>query len=254
MPRGINDYDTGKIQGRNTANSNSVSIISPGLITNSLLMHLDAGNYVSYPATGTTWFDISGNINNGTLTGGPTYSTEGNGSIAFTTTSANYVNCGTSLILADGWSIGAFIRTSGSAGTQFVMGRTAGSSGGFAQNYSLFIDSSNKAKVGSSADSYANAASTTTLANNTWYYILGTYNSAGKVLSIYVNGVFEASTTLTTAPPTTAGLYTTLGAGDGLDAANRLNGNIAFGQIYTRNLMTQEVLQNFNATRARFGV
>ena len=40
---------------------------SPRIVTDGLVMALDAANTKSYPGTGTTWFDISGNSNNATL-------------------------------------------------------------------------------------------------------------------------------------------------------------------------------------------
>ena len=43
------------------------------LITDGLVLNLDAAKRDSYPGSGTTWYDISGNGNNGTLTNGPTY-------------------------------------------------------------------------------------------------------------------------------------------------------------------------------------
>jgi len=51
-----------------------------GVVTNGLLLNLDAGFIPSYPTTSSTWYDISGNTNNGTLVNGPTYSS---GSIVF---------------------------------------------------------------------------------------------------------------------------------------------------------------------------
>jgi hypothetical protein len=42
------------------------------IITNNLRLHLDAAQLRSYPGSGTTWTDLSGNANNGTLTNGPT--------------------------------------------------------------------------------------------------------------------------------------------------------------------------------------
>jgi len=51
---------------RTVANSN---IINSGLV-----LHLDAGNTASYPGSGTTWTDLSGTNNHGTLENGPTYS------------------------------------------------------------------------------------------------------------------------------------------------------------------------------------
>ena len=45
-----------------------------GIVTDGLVLHLDAAKRDSYPGSGTTWYDLSGNGNNGTLTNGPTYS------------------------------------------------------------------------------------------------------------------------------------------------------------------------------------
>ena len=56
---------------------------SPSLVMNGLVLCLDAGNSKSYPGTGTTWTDLSGNGNNGTLTNGPTYSSANGGSLVF---------------------------------------------------------------------------------------------------------------------------------------------------------------------------
>lgn len=56
---------------------------SPRIVTDGLVLCLDAGNPKSYPGSGTTWTDISGNGNTGTLTNGPTYSSDDGGSIVF---------------------------------------------------------------------------------------------------------------------------------------------------------------------------
>jgi len=67
-----------------------------GLITTNLVLHLDASNSSSYSGTGTTWTDLSGNSNNGTLTNGPTYSSDNGGAIVFDG-SDDYVSLGTSI-------------------------------------------------------------------------------------------------------------------------------------------------------------
>jgi len=56
---------------------------SPSIVMNGLVLCLDAGNTKSYPGSGTTWIDLSGNSNTGTLTNGPTYSSENGGSLVF---------------------------------------------------------------------------------------------------------------------------------------------------------------------------
>jgi hypothetical protein len=45
-----------------------------GIVTNGLVLNLDAAKTDSYPGTGSIWRDLSGNSNNGTLTNGPTFS------------------------------------------------------------------------------------------------------------------------------------------------------------------------------------
>ena len=54
---------------------------SPSIVTDGLVLCLDAANTKSYPGSGTTWTDISGRGNNGTLTNGPTFSSDDGGSI-----------------------------------------------------------------------------------------------------------------------------------------------------------------------------
>jgi len=66
---------------------------SPKIITDGAVLYLDAANKNSYKGTGTTWKDLNGNRNNGTLTNGPTFSSTGNGAIAFDGTD-DYVNSG----------------------------------------------------------------------------------------------------------------------------------------------------------------
>ena len=56
---------------------------SPRIVTDGLVLCLDAANSRSYPKTGTTWTDRSTSGNNGTLTNGPTFDTNNGGSIVF---------------------------------------------------------------------------------------------------------------------------------------------------------------------------
>jgi hypothetical protein len=222
-------------------------------VTDGLVLHLDAANIRSYPGSGTTWTDLSGQGNNGTLTNGPTFNASNGGSLVFDGTN-DYITCGADLAISGGWTLSGFIMSSVSSKTQIIIQRSSASPS-FSQNYGIFIVNNNKFGCGTSADSYKRVESSTTMATNTWYYVTGLYNSATKILSIYINGNFEASSTALVGDPSTTGTqYTTLGAGDGLTAANRLTGNIAHASIYTRALSASEIRQNFNATRGRFGI
>ena len=53
------------------------------IVSDKLMLHLDAANPKSYIGSGTSWVDISGKGNNGTLTNGPTFSSDNLGSFVF---------------------------------------------------------------------------------------------------------------------------------------------------------------------------
>jgi hypothetical protein len=85
---------------------------------------------------------------------------------------------------------------------------------------------------------------------NTWYHVVGTYD--GAVLSLYVNGVSQGTPTSYVGTPSssTGGMR----IGRRWDAADYFTGNIAVAKVYNRALTLQEVTQNFNSLRGRFGV
>ena len=56
---------------------------SPKIVTDGLVLCLDAANSKSYPGSGTSWNDLSRNNNTGTLTNGPTYTSSFGGSSVF---------------------------------------------------------------------------------------------------------------------------------------------------------------------------
>ena len=55
----------------------------PRIVTNGLVLCLDASDRNSYPGSGTTWYDVSNNGNHATLTNGPTFSTSNGGIFTF---------------------------------------------------------------------------------------------------------------------------------------------------------------------------
>ena len=69
---------------------------SPRIVTDGLVLCVDAASKRSYPGTGTTWTDLKGG-NNGTLTNGPTFSSANGGSVVFDGTN-DYTNFGNILL------------------------------------------------------------------------------------------------------------------------------------------------------------
>lgn len=87
-----------------------------------------------------------------------------------------------------------------------------------------------------------------TLANNTWYHAVGTYSSNGSA-KLYINGslVNSASYASTSYGSVTTTLYIGQYAG-------YMSGSIPVSRMYNRELSAAEVVQNFNALRARYGI
>lgn len=70
----------------------------PNIVTDGLVLYLDAANTKSYPGSGTTWNDLSGNGNNGTLINGYIFNSIGNGNLVFDG-SNDYVNINAQTLL-----------------------------------------------------------------------------------------------------------------------------------------------------------
>ncbi len=221
------------------------------IIDSSLVLYLDAANPRSYPASGTAWGDISGNNNTGTLTNGPTYNSSNQGTIAFDGTN-DYVDCGNGLTLS---SIGNSTNITAAGWAYFT------AYGGGGQAYSvitvkgapwtwLLENPSNTLRFRITAGgSDVNVADTTTHALNTWYYVVGTYD--GSNMKIYVNGVLKNTKAQAGALGTNS-FSAKIGTYEGTNY--NLTGRIGIVQIYNRALSADEVSQNFNALRGRFGI
>jgi hypothetical protein len=84
---------------------------SPKVVTDGLVLYLDAANPNSYVSGSTTWRDISRGGSNGTLINGPTYSSANGGSIVFDGTN-DYVNCGDILNYSNNFSANCWVSVS----------------------------------------------------------------------------------------------------------------------------------------------
>ena len=219
----------------------------PHTVTDGLVLSLDAGNTKSYPGSGTTWFDKSGNGNNGTLTNGPTFSSLNGGSIVFDG-SNDYIDISTSPNLTNPLTICAFVNTSFITGSnQVIYGPSANGSDNW-----LSV-SNNKVQILATQASDVNnfaITGTTVIQANTWYYITGIVNI--NAVSLYINGVFEAASSAQAF--TAGGWNSTARIGQRATGQFPFNGRIAYVQGYNKALSAQEILQNYNATKSRFGL
>lgn len=222
----------------------------PEVVTSGLVLSLDAGNTRSYPGSGTTWTDLSGNGNNGTLNSGPTFNSANGGNIVFDgvndhgSCAANPTNILTTLTM-EAWfrPVGAPLN-----GYHVVFQKEGGYSG--ASVYGLRVENNARIYAMISYDNlvanvytlYAN----TSISNNTWYHIASTYDSS-YVWRLYVDGVLVNATTLAATPYQNSSEIN-IGTGDSRYA----NGNIALVRVYNRAFTEQEVRLNYLSNKSRF--
>jgi len=220
---------------------------SPKIVTDGLVLCLDAANPKSYPGSGTTWYDLSGNGNDGTLVNGVGYDSVNNGSMVFDGVDDYVITPFTRQLLGDNLTIRVFYKYSGviddkhsaiigsidpSGGTEFYIGNPP-----------------NGMSIGIQDGNYvSNFVTGSNAFDGNWHEIIYIYeNNIGKV---YLDGIFKNSRTMSKAnneeqivigfEQESYGYY--------------YDGNISNVQFYNRALTDTEIKQNFNALRGRYGL
>ena len=227
---------------------------NPRIVTDGLVLALDAGNVKSYPRSGTIWTDLSGRGNNGTLVNGVGYNSGNGGSLVFDGTNDNIQLGNTSNIISTSQSqitVNVWVKTNvvGVYKKILVNLPTGGGPESITAIYFSIGPSPYhtyfglKTSGGMDAAIYTQPISTTSYTN-----LCGTYD--GSNIRLYLNGNLVATKALTGVLGT--GGITRISGYD--NNAETWNGNIAQVFIYNRALTAQEIKQNFNATRGRYGI
>ena len=257
--------------------STSSSIASPfitaritsGIVTSDLQLSLDAGDVTSYPGVGTVWNDtIEGRVfnlyNGGTLspvkTDPPTYNSANGGYIEFINSKLQWAYStnplrGVTSYTVEGW-------WNPTAGSQFNLIADRFNS---RWNYTLGIgqQNANKIEVTQVRAGVLGFITTTnnadTYLNTGWWHLCGTYNSTTNKMNLYVNGVLAAvEKTPEISSPFAGGAGIHMAARNDTSgpttASNYLTGSIAVARIYSTALTIEQVNQNYNAQKARFGL
>lgn len=234
----------------------------PRIVTNGLVLYLDAGSTKSYPGSGTVWTDLSGNNNNGTLTNGPTYNSANKGSIVFDGVN-DHINIAanasldttTEVTVTSVFSITGFgpntarlLDTNGTI-TDNVGGSIAlkiGTTSPF-QDISWFIFS------GSSAYEVKKTTSIITSTNKP-YIVSARWRSSDGLSNIFINGqeATYASSIIYSSPANILVNDLTIG----LLRRYNIYGNqtIYSTSIYNKFLSNNEILQNYNALKGRYNL
>jgi hypothetical protein len=230
----------------------------PDLIQDGLVLDLDASDRNSYVSGSTTWFDLSGLNNSGSLINGPTFNSTNGGSIVFDGTN-DYVNIlNPSILQNQNLTVSTWIKPT--AATNVITG-IIDYDHGITQGWVLQSEdaTSNRnyyfAYYDGSTFQPSSGIGTgkgVQLTNSIWQNLIFTKN--GTSIVGYLNSV---QTYTSTASSGTI-MYLAnknLWLGGVVSIAGRFyNGTIANTQIYNRALTAQEILQNYNAQKSKFGL
>ena len=217
------------------------------IVTDGLVLCLDAASKRSYPGTGTVWTDLKGG-NNGTLVNGPTFDADNGGSIVFdgsndqVSTNANVPAYGSNPRSICVW----FYYTGGSKN---LVGFGANSNAQLFDVITWFSGGYYRIVThhyGSGQDTIPSLPSRNTINLNSWNYFCATYESG--TVSVYTNGVFSNSNSLSLNTASSV-LY----IGRGLFAGyNYFNGKVSQVSLYDKALTADEIRRNYLSTKERY--
>ena len=225
----------------------------PTVVTNGLVLSLDAADRNSYPGSGTTWTDMSGNGNNGTLTNGPTFSSANQGAIVFDGVD-DYANFGNILnFTSEPFTFSHWFYCNTLSTNQAGQGPVIFYKGSFQVNgyyAQVNLDGSLGFRTNQSGVRQNSTTAAGVITAGIWYN--ASYTRLGSSIRVYINGIDTTSVADSHVNPTSSTNNFTI--------ANYQNGFI-YGNIrissfltYNRALTASEVLQNYNATKTRFGL
>jgi hypothetical protein len=241
----------------NTTTTTPTTTSTPAVpITTNLVLYFDPSNPSSYPGTGTTINDLSGNGLNGSMSGitytSPYFTYNG---------TSSQVRIANNALLQPGsgdWTMEVWVNQS-VLGNDVVLGKF--DNGGQSQDVSYSIRTTNTTYYsqlgsGSGAGSTLFVDSTLKVGTiGTWYQIVYVFtNIAANTFQTFVNGVSIGSVShnLASILNTTNPLY--LGSYNGGEFAQWFDGKIGITRLYNSALTSSQVLQNFNADKSKYGL
>jgi hypothetical protein len=231
--------------------------VLPTIITSGLTIYVTAFNTESYPGTGTTWTSLAtGTTYNGQLFNSPTFNSTQPKNFFFDGVD-DYVYFGDSSALSNtgSYTWGGWIKFSSYVLTQsfFTRGNdVTGQGGGWSANCEMASGNKMTARVVANGAGRT-ATGATTISLNTWYYVVGVWQS-GNSIKLYINGNLDGSLSTTSTLLRTAytghlGWHIARGTG----STFYRNQQVSLFHMYSRVLGASEVLDNFNSTKQYYG-
>lgn len=225
---------------------------SPKIVTDSLVFCIDAGNPKSYIGSGTAWVDLSGNQSTCVSSGGPVFGTDGKGSFLFDAADDMFISPENSVFNTQTPSVEVWIKTNATTQNGFFFEK-----GNVNSQYSLFQEGGyiQWRQYFSSGQGLTNLSTVTSnyISTSNWAHVVGTFTSGTRRL--YINGVLVNSDSQSGTINTNANGIS-IGVFGGYNGARGYyyNGRIGSVRVYNRVLTQEEVLQNYNVSKTRFGI
>jgi len=248
-------YNTALTDAQVLSNYNSTVSTIVNITTDGLVLYYDPSSASSYPGSGTTITDLSGNSRNGTMS-----------NISFTSPYFSYNGTSSQISIADNaalepgsgdWTMEVWVNQSVS-GNDVVLGKF--DPGGSSQDVSYSIRTTGTtyyAQIGSGSGSgstlFVNSTSYTGTIN-TWYQIVYVFkNGATKTLETFVNGstIGIVNHNLASILNTPSNLY--IGSYNNGEYSQWFDGKIGITRLYNTALTSSQVLQNYNADKSKYG-
>ena len=227
---------------------------TPPIVTNGLVLNLDCGNRLSYPTSGTTWTDLSGFANNGTLTNGPTYNPNNLGSIVFdgvddyaSLTTGSITSFGTGDFTISAWVY--FNTISGLTNYRTILSNYTTGTGDSNYIFGLYTTGTPNLQMFISG---INIIGSTVLTTGRWYNVVGCRISGS--VSLYINSILD-NTPTSASGNIVDSVTPRIGMVPNASQTGYFSGIISNVLVYKNKGLTQaEVLQNYNALKSRFGL
>jgi len=227
---------------------------SPSVLTQNLVLYLDAGNYNSYPGTGTTWNDLSGLRYNATMFGAVPFVTDVAQCFNFASATGpaswgstlGFTFASNMIPQTGNFTLSCWIKNPNSASGQVGLFSNAGSADGYRFGVGLngiyFLIGPTYTEGG--------IPFLSPLSSSLWYNVVAVYRRSTASVLLYLNGVFQNSASIpasqTTFSNATPGIVRS-------PCCGIYTGKLAIFTAHSRALTETEISNNFTALKGRFG-
>ena len=221
----------------------------PDIVTDGLVLALDAGSKKSYPGSDTTWYDISGNNHDCTIYGNTTYSSAGLFDLGNVNNITNYILVPDAVMngITD-FTISFWVNPTNINQLSCIWHSTVGGGNDFSiEWYPTYIQTL-------ITTTYSTFSWTRT--DGEWYNIV--FFREGSSMGLYINGTSYGTKSC---PTTTFNITGAIVMGQeqdavqgGFSATQCYKGKYASAMFYDKVLSGSEILQNYNSTKSRFGL